>query len=188
MKRPSDFGFVGGDRGLMGNSDSWKPGSRPGGNPPPATRAADPKPAPTAEDASKGKAAGRVIHDERGNAVWDWVKDTTRIAIDSTTRLLKRLEVPELKVEDTQEQELRIESDRDSGGGYDPYGGSGATSSRPAGDSSNRGHDGRGERPGSSKGPTNAPPPRGGPGSLGNVGGGYDPYGKSVTNHPTRKR
>ncbi|MDB6044501.1 MAG: hypothetical protein JWM63_3052 [Gammaproteobacteria bacterium] len=65
---------------------------------------------------------GRVVHDERGNAVWDWVKDTTRIAIDSTSRLLKRLELPELKVEEQKDTELRIEPERDPGGGYDPYG------------------------------------------------------------------
>ena len=108
----------------MGNSDSWKPGSRAaGGNSPPADPAAvTSKPTPPPEDASQTKAAGRVIHDERGNAVWDWVKDTARIAIDSTSRLLMRLDVPELTMEDTQEQELRRESERDPGGGYDPYG------------------------------------------------------------------
>jgi len=61
--------------------------------------------------------------------VWDWLKDTARIAIDSTSRLLRKLEVPELKVEDTQSQELRLESDRDVGGGYDPYGRSSGQSS-----------------------------------------------------------
>ena len=35
--------------------------------------------------------AGRVVHDSRGNAVWDWVKETTRVAIDSTSRLLRKL-------------------------------------------------------------------------------------------------
>jgi|SRR5882757_2930900 len=65
--------------------------------------------------------AGRVVHDSRGNAVWDWLKEASRVAIDSTSRLLRKLEVPELKVEDEKDQELRIESDRDVGGGYDPY-------------------------------------------------------------------
>jgi hypothetical protein len=62
-----------------------------------------------------------VVHDSRGNAVWDWVKETSRAAIDSTSRLLKRLEIPEMKVEDPKDEELRLESDRESGGGYDPY-------------------------------------------------------------------
>jgi hypothetical protein len=66
--------------------------------------------------------SGRVGHDERGNAVWNWIKDTGKMAIDATSRLLKKLEVPELKVEDTHDTELRIlDDDRCPGGGYDPY-------------------------------------------------------------------
>jgi hypothetical protein len=65
--------------------------------------------------------SGRVRHDERGNAVWDWLKDTGRNAIEATSRLLKKLEVPHLEVEDKKDEELRIQSDRDPGGGYDPY-------------------------------------------------------------------
>jgi hypothetical protein len=52
--------------------------------------------------------------------VWDWLKETGRIAIESTSRLLRKLEIPELKVEDKKDEELRLESDRDGGGGYDP--------------------------------------------------------------------
>ncbi|HKT71563.1 MAG TPA: hypothetical protein VJQ47_01625 [Steroidobacteraceae bacterium] len=67
--------------------------------------------------------SGRVVHDARGNAVWDWLKETGRIAIESTSRLLRRLEVPEMKVEgeESADKGLRLESDRDAGGGYDPY-------------------------------------------------------------------
>jgi hypothetical protein len=93
------------------------PGAAPGRSVPP-TRGA-----PAAPEPKDGR-SGRVVHDERGNAVWHWVKETSRIAIESTSRLLRRLEVPELKVEETQDEELRIESDRDAGGGYDPYGNS----------------------------------------------------------------
>ena len=105
----------------MGDSNSSKPGSRPSAppsSPTTPTRGAKPDAAP---DPLAGR-SGRIVHDERGNAVWDWIKDTGRMAIDSTSRLLKRLEVPELKVEDTQDNPLSVESDRDAGGGYDPYG------------------------------------------------------------------
>jgi len=62
--------------------------------------------------------------------VWDWLKETGRNAIESTSRLLKKLELPQLKVEDKKDEELRIQSDRDAGGGYDPY--NQATKSRGA--------------------------------------------------------
>jgi hypothetical protein len=96
------------------------------GAPPRASGA--PKPATSAVSAKAGPAqphakTGKVVHDERGNAVWDWVKQTSRNAIESTTRMLRKLEAPELKVEQTHEEELRIQPDNEqcSGGGYDPY-------------------------------------------------------------------
>jgi len=72
---------------------------------------------------SASRGAGRVTHDERGNAVWDWLKETGRFCLESTSALLKRLEVPNLEVEGDKDEELRLESDRDAGGGYNPYGG-----------------------------------------------------------------
>lgn len=127
---------------LMGDStDNRKPpqplpgqlarraGAERGARTPPSP-AMTPKPAATpARDLPKGGAVpasreesrGRIVHDERGNAVWDWLKETGRIAIESTSRLLRKLEIPELKVEDKKDEELRLESDRDPGGGYDPY-------------------------------------------------------------------
>ena len=68
-------------------------------------------------------ATGKVVYDERGNAVWDWLKQTGRNAIESTTRLLRKLEAPDLKVEQPEEEELRIQPDGGTypGGGYDPY-------------------------------------------------------------------
>jgi hypothetical protein len=149
------------------------------------------KPAPTGQnspdspDQFAGK-SGRVIHDERGNAVWDWIKETSRIAIDSTSRLLKRLEVPELKVEDTQpNNELSLEADRDAGGGYDPYGGS--TSGKPGSSRGTPGHGGAGGSIGSRGGrihDTQAGAKSGGA----NLGGGYDPYGKGVTRKPAGRK
>ena len=192
----------------MGDSHNSKPGSRPGGSVPPAQGlhpaggpAASQKPAATGEkptatnqtsDQFAGK-SGRVIHDERGNAVWDWLKETSRIAIDSTSRLLKRLEVPELKVEDTQpNKELSIEADRDSGGGYNPYGGS--TSGKGA---ASRGNSGGGYDPYGRSTSGKATDSRAGgtantrgsgKSNAGNVGGGYDPYGKDATRKPTGRK
>lgn len=94
-----------------GSLKSTQNATRPGGTSQP------PKPS----DALNQIPSGRVRHDERGNAVWDWLKDTGRNAIGATSRLLKKLEAPHLDIEDTKDQELRIQSDRDSGGGYDPY-------------------------------------------------------------------
>jgi len=93
--------------------------ARPAGTgPAPAAGRGQPLPPPKSP---QGSNSGRVTHDSRGNAIWDWVKTTGRQAIDSTSRLLKKLETPELKVEDTQEKELRILPDGAPGGGYDPY-------------------------------------------------------------------
>jgi hypothetical protein len=188
----------------MGDSHNSKPGSRPGGSVPPAQGpAVGQKPekpvatgqnSPAPSDQFAGK-SGRVIHDERGNAVWDWLKETSRIAIDSTSRLLKKLEVPELKVEDTQpNKELSVEADRDSGGGYNPYGGS--TASKSGGSRGNSGLGG-GYDPYGRSTSGKAPDSRGGGtantrgsgnSSAGNVGGGYDPYGRGVTRKPTGRK
>jgi hypothetical protein len=86
---------------------------------------------------------GGVKHDSRGNAVWQWAADTGRHAIDSTSRLLKRLDVPGLKIDEdpparpappahkpgpamTPDDRDRKPRAPDPGGGYDPYGGMGA--------------------------------------------------------------
>ena len=92
----------------------------------------------SAKDDKSGQNPGGVRHDARGNAVWQWAVDTGKHAIDSTSRLLKRLEVPGLKLEGEPEQ-----SGKTAGGaapakpdrqvGYNPYGASGnAARTRPA--------------------------------------------------------
>jgi hypothetical protein len=179
----------------MGDSHSQKPGIRPGGAPPSApSPAASGKPA-ASKDEFAGR-SGRIVHDERGNAVWDWIKETSRIAIDSTSRLLKRLEVPELKMEDTQKNnELSIEADRDAGGGYNPYGGStsGGKTAAPRGGAgfagsrgATSGSPGSGATRSGGTANTRASGNSGGNSGGANVGGGYDPYGKGVTRKPGR--
>jgi hypothetical protein len=69
-----------------------------------------------------GGPSGRVRHDERGVAVWDWAVATGEFATLSTTRALKKLEVADLKIEDHKPAELRLETTgRDKAGGFDPY-------------------------------------------------------------------
>jgi len=66
--------------------------------------------------------SGRVRHDERGAAVWDWAVDTGEFCTLSTTVALKKLEVADLKIDDHQPAELKLEvSGRDKAGGFDPY-------------------------------------------------------------------
>jgi hypothetical protein len=63
-------------------------------------------------DMPRSGPSGRVRHDERGVAVWDWAVSTGEFATLSTTGVLKKLEVDELKLE---------VSGRDKAGGFDPY-------------------------------------------------------------------
>jgi|ERR1700726_362685 hypothetical protein len=97
--------------------------SRPKPGPPPASKSAGPQDAspPLRPRAGVPAAAQPAAGPTGGVAVWDWLKNTGRQAIDSTSRLLKKLEAPELKVEQTHDEELRIMPDAGPGGGYDPY-------------------------------------------------------------------
>lgn len=66
--------------------------------------------------------SGRVRHDERGVAVWDWAVATGEFATLSTTRALKKLEVADLQIEDHKPAALKLETTgRDKAGGFDPY-------------------------------------------------------------------
>jgi hypothetical protein len=68
--------------------------------------------------------SGRVIHDERGNAIWHWGNSTSsRNATPSDTDLFRTLDSAELSLEDTP-----LETDRSAmlpekrpGGGFNPY-------------------------------------------------------------------
>lgn len=88
---------------------------------------------------------GGVQHDVRGNAVWQWAVDTGKHALDSTSRLLKRLEVPGLKLEGDGDTSERTgpgaapaktpagPSKPDRQTGYNPYGGAAGGRSASAG-------------------------------------------------------
>src|SRR6478735_10961833 len=68
------------------------------------------------------KPAGRVRHDERGMAVWDWAVATGEFATLSATHMMKKLEVADLKIEETQTNKgpkLSLqEAGREKGGGF----------------------------------------------------------------------
>jgi hypothetical protein len=115
----------------MNDPKSPKSGFRPGT--PVASKPAVPEARPASPGANPGRPGapapasgergptGKVRHDERGNAVWDWLAQTSRVCIEATSRLLKKLETPELKIEGKTDEELRIMPDPSTGGGYDPY-------------------------------------------------------------------
>ena len=84
------------------------------------------------EDKDPGKkkqARGGVSYDARGNAVWQWAVDSGRHLMEATSHLLKRLEVPGLKLEEEASPQERKSVAKSSpsvepqgGAGYDPYG------------------------------------------------------------------
>jgi hypothetical protein len=61
--------------------------------------------------------SGRVRHDARGSAVWDLAITSGVFALESTAKLLKKLDAPELKLTDDEPLSL----DDSKSGGYDPY-------------------------------------------------------------------
>ena len=66
---------------------------------------------------------GAVKHDSRGNAVWQWAVATGKHALDSTSALLRRLDMPGLALQGDAPkratQEPQLEAQRRHG--YDPY-------------------------------------------------------------------
>lgn len=77
--------------------------------------------------------AGRIVHDERGNAVWNWSSnDKNRTSIGSTSQMLKRLELanlhfegetPPQKADEEEPAAPQVAKKRGSGygPGYNPY-------------------------------------------------------------------
>jgi hypothetical protein len=97
-------------------------------------------PAPKPESAEKP--TGRIVHDERGNAVWNFGNDTARHATAGASTIMRRLDVPDLQVEGETSAPTPARAKRpspskrkdtpkhDEGGGYNPYD---APAKRPTG-------------------------------------------------------
>ena len=66
------------------------------------------------------ESGGRVRHDDRGNAVWDWSLDTGVFEALSSSALIRHLDVADLKMQGSPGVALRI-AEHDAGGGGDPY-------------------------------------------------------------------
>jgi len=66
------------------------------------------------------ESSGRVRHDERGAAVWDWAVDSGVLEALTASAVMRRLNVAELKVQESPGLALSI-AGRDAGGGGDPY-------------------------------------------------------------------
>jgi hypothetical protein len=52
------------------------------------------------DEQSSPDKAGKISHDARGNAVWQWGSGAIRQTLDSTSKMLKKLEVPGLELLD----------------------------------------------------------------------------------------
>jgi hypothetical protein len=64
------------------------------------------------ESRSNNKAAGRIVHDPRGNAVWDWAIETGVLAKATVADLINSLAQP---------LALEVEADKAGGWSGDPY-------------------------------------------------------------------
>jgi len=84
----------------------------------------DPDAADTDElTASSRQPTGRIVHDERGTALWKWRGDTS--STDTTSGVLEYFDPADLEVEGQRGESgyssRNLTKTRDAGGGYDPY-------------------------------------------------------------------
>jgi hypothetical protein len=74
--------------------------------------------APTREDSPRG----RIVHDDRGRAVFDLAIATGEFATLSATNVMEKLDIADLKIEETARTlKAPVPKGREMGGGSDPY-------------------------------------------------------------------
>jgi len=71
------------------------------------------------------ESSGRVRHDHRGNAVWDWSMDTGVFDALSSSALLRRLDVADMMMQGSPGLALSV-AGHEAGDGGDPYNSRGA--------------------------------------------------------------
>lgn len=76
-------------------------------------------PDPNRKARDPNQSTGEKIEDSQGRSVWKFAVESGKHLLDSTSSLLRRLEVPGLKIDD--EPGLGNKPSP-PGGGYDPYG------------------------------------------------------------------
>jgi hypothetical protein len=76
----------------------------------------------TKETAKPALPSGRAKFDSRGNAVWEWQTENGEFSTDVSTQRIKKLEAPELSIEETARVRKLGSTHKDAqGGGFNPY-------------------------------------------------------------------
>lgn len=67
--------------------------------------------------------SGRIKHDDRGNAIWEWAATTGAVALETSTQSLRKLDNPSLSLLDDSRpaNTLVKENPRGAVQGYSPY-------------------------------------------------------------------
>ncbi len=80
-------------------------------------------PAPKREESVNTNVSGRVKHDDRGNAIWEWAVSTGAFGTEGTTQRLKKLDNPTLSLAEDTSSPLDIVTTNPHGAvkGYSPY-------------------------------------------------------------------
>jgi hypothetical protein len=100
--------------------------------PPPKVKPQPPKNAADQDSATNnssgngsGNSSGRASFDSRGNSVWEWKTETGSFSREVNTQRLKKLEAPELEIEQTGRVKkvdgLSLSNDAQPSGSFNPY-------------------------------------------------------------------